>query len=99
MLHVVRTGFDTARNSSFRIFTEIRGHQSMDLGELCTRQQDKGNAWFELIGEVRHEGVSATESNRGHYFTYVKDATGRWMKFDDSRVSFMAPWDDKVSLK
>jgi hypothetical protein len=63
----------------------------MDLSELCGRQQDKGNAWFELIGEIRHEGVSAVSSNRGHYFTYAKGAMGRWMKFDDLRASFMAP--------
>jgi hypothetical protein len=46
-----------------------------------------------LFGVLVHSGSS---SNSGHYFSYVKTATGMWYEMDDDNVS---PVSEKVVLK
>ena len=44
----------------------------------------KRNPQYELMATVTHVG---TTSNSGHYTANVKQASGKWLHFDDANVS------------
>lgn len=57
------------------------------------RPNSRNGAVYDLFGVLVHSGSS---SNSGHYFSYVKTATGMWYEMDDDSVN---PVSEKVVLK
>jgi hypothetical protein len=57
------------------------------------RPNSRNGAVYDLFGVLVHSGSS---SNSGHYFAYVKTATGMWYEMDDDSVN---PVSEKAVLK
>jgi ubiquitin carboxyl-terminal hydrolase 7 len=67
---------------------------SIDLAEFLSESADRSESHvYKLHGVLVHSG----DLNGGHYFAMIKpDADGKWLKFDDDRVT---PVTDKEVLE
>lgn len=60
--------------------------------ELLDResQHKRGGAQYELIATVSHHGQKAIS---GHYTADVLQPNGKWLRFDDDKVSYVSQLD------
>ncbi|KAL4200505.1 hypothetical protein AMTRI_Chr02g211570 [Amborella trichopoda] len=80
---------------SGKIDRAIAFEESLELSaHMCKAGQDL-QPEYSLFGIIVHSGYS---QDSGHYYAYVKDATGRWFCCNDSHVS-VATTQDVLSEK
>jgi ubiquitin carboxyl-terminal hydrolase 7 len=63
----------------------------IDLAEFLDSTTDRRTSWvYNLHGVIVHDGTL----RGGQYVTYFKPSrTGRWLKFDDQRVTFASDYE------
>lgn len=54
----------------------------LKLGAFNNKKEDESGRHYRLISVVNHKG---NELFRGHYVTYVLDASNEWILYDDNK--------------
>ncbi|WVZ99191.1 hypothetical protein U9M48_044524 [Paspalum notatum var. saurae] len=67
-----------------KINRTIEFREALALSDFMYNKKQDSQAVYNLFGCIVHSGLSP---DSGHYYAYVKDATGRWFCCNDSHVS------------
>jgi len=65
-------------------FKNIEDKMEVEENKIIEIPNGNSTGWYELCGVVTHKGRSA---DSGHYLGWVKEADGRWIRYDDDTVS------------
>ena len=84
MLQLKRFGF--GRNGGSKLQKHVEFGERLQLAPFCTRDYlaSGGSTTYELYAALVHEGLSL---HGGHYYSYVKPASGIWHRCDDARIA------------
>lgn len=93
-LQLRRFEYDMEKDAMCKINDRHEFPFSIDLAEFLSESADRSESHvYKLHGVLVHSG----DLNGGHYFAMIKpDADGKWLKFDDDRVT---PVTDKEVLE
>ena len=84
VLQLKRFGF--GRNGGSKLQKHVEFGERLQLAPFCTRDYlaTGGSTMYELYAALVHEGLSL---HGGHYYSYVKPASGVWHRCDDARIA------------
>ena len=93
-IHFGRFAFDGATGRRVKVHGPMTYPETLNLKPLLSAEENKTSAsenkisagTYKLVGVVLHVGGATS----GHYTSHVR-VSKRWVKFDDSKVSFSAP--------
>jgi ubiquitin C-terminal hydrolase len=74
---------------------EVNPNQPIDFGPYCLTASPETSLQYEFVAGIRH----LPSGTGGHYIATVKDATGKWIKADDSRTSPLNPAETLAELE
>lgn len=76
--------FNNLKMKREKLFPRIYIDKEITLRERCSSEADGILLRYELYAVIVHVG---TDMDSGHYYTYAKNNTNEWFKFNDSQIS------------
>ncbi|XP_017870287.1 PREDICTED: ubiquitin carboxyl-terminal hydrolase 35-like [Drosophila arizonae] len=86
IITIKRFGYDRATNQPTKLMHKVYHNNSISLEQYDNAMQQFTILLYRLYAIVIHVGSSL---DSGHYYVLARDAEHRWIKFNDSEVSYV----------